>query len=165
MEWSKSQLGSIIFLPKQINISESLDEVLALVELSAQKKKITIENSILTEEIVFADKHVLSSVLRNLISNALKFTNQGGKIKLSAFQSDNFLTISVKDNGVGISEENIEELFKIDQGYSTKGTEKESGTGLGLILCKELISQSNGKISVKSTLGKGSDFQFTLPIS
>lgn len=165
LQWSKSQLGSMKFSPKQINIVESIDEVLTLIELIAQKKNLIINNSISTKEFVFVDKHVLSSVLRNLISNALKFTNQGGKIELSAFKSGNYITISVKDNGIGISEENIEKLFKIDQGYSTKGTEKESGTGLGLILCKELISKSKGDITVKSTLGKGSDFQFTLPIS
>lgn len=165
LQWSKSQLGNMKFSPKQINIFESVYEALTLNELLAQNKNIIIENFISKEKTAFVDKHVLSSVLRNLISNALKFTNQGGKIELSTFQKGNSITISVKDNGTGISEENIEKLFKIDEGYSTRGTEKESGTGLGLILCKELISKSNGNISVKSTFGKGSDFQITLPIS
>ncbi|MDA3954464.1 MAG: tetratricopeptide repeat protein [Bacteroidales bacterium] len=165
LEWSKSQLGSMNLLPKKINLFESVDEVLELIELIAQKKNIKIVSLISKEDIAYADKHMISSVIRNLISNALKFTNHGGKIELSSITSENSITISVKDNGKGISEENLKKLFKIDQSYSTKGTENESGTGLGLILCKELITQSNGDISVKSTLGKGSDFQFTLPVS
>jgi len=164
LQWSKSQLGSIIISPKPINIYDSIDDVLSLLGISAQKKNIKIESSIVKDTIVFADKHVVSTVLRNLISNALKFTNKGGEIKISSVTSNNKITISVKDNGNGISEKNLEKLFRIDQGYSTKGTENESGTGLGLILCKDLISRSNGEILVESTLGRGSNFQFTLPI-
>ncbi len=131
---------------------------------SAQKKNIKVVCSVAKDTTVFADKHVVSTVLRNLISNALKFTNQGGIIKISSVISNNKITVSVEDNGKGISEENLEKLFRIDQSYSTKGTENETGTGLGLILCKDLITQSNGEIFVESTLGKGSIFKFTLPI-
>ncbi|HAF29201.1 MAG TPA: hypothetical protein DCG75_09160 [Bacteroidales bacterium] len=165
LQWSKSQLGSIKLSPTQINLYEAVDDVLSLLNISIQKKNIRIENSILKGTIVFADKHVVSTVLRNLISNALKFTDQNGEIKISSVTSNNKITISVKDNGKGISEENIDKLFRIDQEYSTKGTENESGTGLGLILCKELIGQSNGELFVESTLGKGSNFKFVLPIS
>ncbi len=165
LQWSKSQLGSIKLSPTQINLFESVDDVLSLLKIPIQKKNIKIENSIINGTTVFADKHVVSTVLRNLISNALKFTDQNGEINISSVTSNNKITISVKDNGKGISEENIDKLFRIDQEYSTKGTENESGTGLGLILCKELIVQSNGEIFVESTLGKGSNFQFVLPKS
>ena len=164
LQWSQSQLGSMKLSPKPINLYDSVDDVLSLIGISAQKKNIKVESSIAKDATVFADKHVVSTVLRNLISNAIKFTNQGGEIKISSVTSNNKITVSVKDNGKGISEENLEKLFRIDQGYSTKGTENESGTGLGLILCKDLILQSNGEIFVESTLGKGSNFQFTLPI-
>ena len=165
LQWSKSQLGSIKLSPRPINLYDSIDDVLSLLGISAQKKNVKIESSIEKDAVVFADKHVVSTILRNLISNALKFTNQGGEIKISSVVSNNKITVSIEDNGKGISEENLEKLFRIDQGYSTKGTENESGTGLGLILCKDLISQSNGEIFVESTLGKGSNFQFVLPIS
>ena len=164
LQWSKSQLGSIKLSPKPIVLYDSVDDVLSLFGISAQKKNIKVENLIVKDITVFADKHVVSTVLRNLLSNALKFTNQGGIIKISSVISNNKITVSVEDNGKGISEENLEKLFRIDQSYSTKGTENETGTGLGLILCKDLITQSNGEIFVESTLGKGSIFKFTLPI-
>ncbi|MCD4834779.1 MAG: tetratricopeptide repeat-containing sensor histidine kinase [Bacteroidales bacterium] len=164
LQWSQSQLGSMKLSPKPINVYDSIDDVLSIFGIAAQKKNIKVESSIAKDATVFADKHVVSTVLRNLISNAIKFTNQGGEIKISSVISNNKIIVSVEDNGKGISEENLEKLFRIDQGYSTKGTENESGTGLGLILCRDLISQSNGELFVESTLGKGSNFKFTLPI-
>ncbi len=164
LQWSKSQLRSIKFNPRSINVYDSADDVLSLFNSSANNKNIIIDNSVHKDTYVFADKHVISTVLRNLISNAIKFTHKGGEIKITSVTSNNYVTISVKDNGEGIREENIDKLFRIDQSYSTKGTENESGTGLGLILCKELITQSNGEIFVKSQYGKGSEFKFTLPI-
>ena len=165
LQWAKTQLGNTKLSPKNINIYESLNDILDLFNLTALNKNINIINLIEKDTYAFVDKHVASSVFSNLISNAIKFTNQGGEIKISCKESNNRLTISVLDNGNGISEENVNKLFRIDQNYSTKGTENESGTGLGLILCKELITQSNGEIYVESTLGKGSNFQFVLPLS
>ena len=165
LQWAKTQLGSLKLSPGNVNVYDSLDDVLSLLNPTAKNKNINIINLIGKNTYAFADKHVVSSVFRNLISNAIKFTNQGGEIKISSKELNNRLTISVLDNGNGISKENINKLFRIDQDYSTKGTENESGTGLGLILCKELIIQSNGEIYVESTLGKGSDFQFVLPLS
>ena len=165
LQWAKTQLGNTKLSPKNVNLYESLNDTLDLFNLTALNKNIKIINTIEKDTYAFVDKHVVSSVFSNLISNAIKFTNQGGEIKVSCKESNNRLTISVLDNGNGISEENINKLFRIDQNYSTKGTEDESGTGLGLILCKELITQSNGEIYVESTLGKGSNFQFVLPIS
>ncbi|MCK5028555.1 MAG: tetratricopeptide repeat protein [Bacteroidales bacterium] len=164
LQWAKSQLGSINVSPKDINLYESLDDILSLLKIPAEKKKITITNQVKEKTVIFADKHIVSTLLRNLISNAVKFTNIGGEIIISSEVVNKEVVISVKDNGKGISEENIKKLFKIDQEFSTKGTENESGTGLGLILCKELITQSNGKIFVESVLGKGSNFKFTLPV-
>jgi len=164
LQWAKSQLGNINVTPTDINLYESLDDILSLLKISIEKKKITITNLIPEDNVIFADKHVVSTLLRNLISNAIKFTNIGGEVIISSEIVNKEIVISVKDNGKGISEEDIQKLFKIDQEFSTKGTENESGTGLGLILCKELITQSNGEIFVESILGKGSNFKFTLPI-
>jgi signal transduction histidine kinase len=103
------------------------------------------------------------TVLRNLITNAIKFTKPNGTIIVSSERDDNWIKIKVADNGVGISEENIQKLFRIDSNYSTKGTAEESGTGLGLILCKELVEKQGGKIYVTSKKDSGSTFSFTLP--
>jgi signal transduction histidine kinase len=106
---------------------------------------------------------MINTVLRNLISNAIKFTNSGYAIKLSAEIKENYIEISVSDSGIGISEETIEKLFKKETHYTTYGTQNEKGTGLGLMLCKEFIEKHQGKIWVVSQLGKGSTFYFTLP--
>ena len=164
LQWSKSQLGSIKLSPVETNLYESIDDALSLLNISIAKKNITIENTVEKNTSFLVDKHVISTVLRNLINNAVKFTDKGGEIKISSEIEDDNIVISVQDNGRGISKENIEKLFRIDQEHSTKGTENESGSGLGLILCKELIRQSGGSIFVESTLGKGSTFKFSLPL-
>jgi len=105
---------------------------------------------------------MINTVLRNLISNAIKFTHPGGKIIVSAEEIQNEIKVSVSDNGVGIPKNSIEKLFRIDENYSTPGTQKEKGTGLGLILCKDFIEKHGGKIWVESDEGKGSTFSFTL---
>lgn len=163
LQWAKTQLGSINLNPKNINVHNALLDVLELINLSAKTKNINIYSSIDKETFVFADKHVIKVLFSNLINNAIKFTNPGGEIQISAESDEESVTISVKDNGKGISEEDIQKLFKIDKSFSTKGTDNESGTGLGLILCKELIKESNGEIFVESTLGIGSTFYFKLP--
>lgn len=162
LQWAKSQLGSIKLSPVKMNLNDSVEDVISLFSILIEKKNIRIKNQIDPDLHVLADKHVISTVLRNIISNAIKFTNMGGWIILSASIENKKVRISVQDNGKGIKDEDIEKLFRIDQSYSTKGTENESGTGLGLILCKELINQSGGDIIVESTLGKGSKFEFTL---
>ena len=165
LQWAKTQLGSMNLNPKNISIYNSLLDVLELTNLTAKSKNIKINNNIDQHTYVWADKHVVNVVFSNLINNAIKFTNVGGEINISSTSDEDCITISVKDTGNGISEDNIDKLFKIDQSFSTKGTDNESGTGLGLILCKELITESNGEIFVISKLGKGSNFSFKLPVS
>ncbi|MGE5457061.1 MAG: sensor histidine kinase [Methanococcaceae archaeon] len=112
---------------------------------------------------ITADKQMLHSILHNLISNAIKFTNLDGTVKIKAREENNLLEISVQDNGVGISNEKLNNMFHVDKNISTKGTNQEKGTGLGLHLCKEFVEKHDGRIWVKSELGKGSEFCFTIP--
>jgi signal transduction histidine kinase len=114
---------------------------------------------------VFADIDMLKTVLRNLVSNAIKFTNNDGAINIGAEENSGNVTISVSDNGIGIAHDELKKLFDISEVLTTKDTEGETGTGLGLLLCKEFVEKHQGKIWVDSEVGKGSDFRFTLPIS
>jgi len=164
LEWSRSQTGSMDFSPKRIDIVELIYEVSDLLNYSALKKSINISKELPQNATVLADKAMISTILRNLISNAIKFTNQGGKIIISAEQKQDELLVTINDNGVGIKKADFEKLFRIDESYSTKGTQNEQGTGIGLILCKEFISKHNGKIWIESELGKGSTFYFTIPL-
>ncbi len=107
---------------------------------------------------------MILTVLRNLISNAIKFTNESGKVTIGYKLMDNTVELYVKDNGVGMNKQQIEKLFKIEENVSTPGTNKEKGTGLGLILCKEFVEKHKGRIWVESEEGKGSTFSFTLPV-
>jgi signal transduction histidine kinase len=113
--------------------------------------------------LVFADKAMINTVLRNIISNAIKFTHPNGQIVISAEKRPDELIISISDNGIGIKKEAIGKLFRIDENQTTLGTQNEKGTGLGLIICKEFIEKHGGKIWVESAVGKGSTFYFTLP--
>ena len=101
--------------------------------------------------------------MRNIVANAIKFTNKGGKVEISSMQKKDHILISIKDNGIGMSEANLKKLFKIEEAYSTEGTNNEKGTGLGLILCKEFIKNHKGEIAAKSKLGKGTTFNITIP--
>ncbi len=144
------------------------NEVTKVIEpftLSANQKSISITNCIDNNIKIFSDKDLLDLVLRNLLSNAIKFTNKNGSIEISCNTKYRKVEISVEDNGVGISKENIDKIFRIDVPHSTEGTAKEKGTGLGLILCKEIIEKNGCKIWVESEEGKGSKFTFTLPVS
>lgn len=165
LEWSRSQTGKMEFSPEYVEIVALINEVATLITDSALQKAISISKELPPSTFIFADKAMISTILRNLISNAVKFTNLGGKIIVSAKQEQDQLLVSVCDNGVGIKKETISKLFRIDENHSTYGTLNETGTGLGLILCKEFVEKHNGKIWVESTPGKGSTFFFTIPIS
>ncbi len=165
LTWSRSQSGGIQYSPEKLHLKILLIETIYNQEGQANKKNIKIIETINEEELIFVDKNMIETVLRNLISNAIKFTQKNGKIVILSKRqpNSNFLEISVTDTGVGISKGKIDNLFRIDKNTSTKGTAKETGTGLGLILCKEFVEQHNGKIWVESEEGKGSRFTFSIP--
>jgi signal transduction histidine kinase len=165
LEWSRSQTGRMVFKPEILMILPLINQATELLKASAQEKSITISAQLPENITVFADQAMIGTILRNLISNAIKFTYNSGKINISAEQTEEELMVSVRDNGVGIKPEDIEKLFRIDENRSTLGTQNEKGTGLGLILCKEFIEKHGGKIWVESTVGKGSNFYFTIPNS
>jgi PAS domain S-box-containing protein len=165
MDWSRSQTGRIEFNPEYLELLDLVNEITMLFDDIAGQKTIVIKKELSANTIVFADKAMLSTVFRNLISNSIKFTMPGGEILISAVEKRNELIISVQDSGIGIPDDRIGKLFNIDENYSTPGTHKERGTGLGLILCKEFVDKHGGKIKVESKLGQGSHFTFTIPIN
>jgi signal transduction histidine kinase len=129
----------------------------------ASQKGIELINNVDNDISVFADKNTLNLVIRNLISNGIKFTNQMGLIKVSAILKNNFVVVTFEDNGVGIPQDIIDKLFRIETHYSTEGTSKESGTGLGLLLCREIVHKFGGNIWVESELNIGSRFFISIP--
>jgi signal transduction histidine kinase len=164
MEWSKAQTGRLAFDPEEFELNELILESEDLFSGAILQKKIRLTNTIPGSTVVLADKNMIRTVLRNLISNAIKFSQVEGVIELSVVGKPSEFVVSVADNGVGISKETLSKLFRIDENHSTLGTQQEKGTGLGLILCKELIEKHSGKIWGESEPGKGSTFYFTLPI-
>ena len=163
LEWSRSQTGLVKFSPEYVEIGILIDEVVNLFDDMAQQKSIELSIELPSKVIAFSDKDMISTILRNLISNALKFTNPGGKIIISAERKPDEILFSVADNGVGMKKDALGKMFRIDVGSSTKGTNNESGTGLGLILCKEFVEKHGGKIWAESEYGKGSTFFFSIP--
>jgi len=161
--WSRSQTGKIKFNPECIELVSLINEVVELLNDSAQYKSISISKKMPPSISVFADKAMIGTILRNLISNGIKFTNSGGEILIDTEQKEDKIIVSVVDNGVGIKNEVIGKLFHIEHGYSTVGTKNETGTGLGLLLCKEFIDMHGGTIWVESEVGKGSTFNFSIP--
>lgn len=164
LDWANSHRGYMVFSPEPLSLKEVALEITENQLEFAIKKNIALVNNVTDDEMILADRNMLISILRNLISNAIKFTPRKGEIVLSAVKKDAFLEVSVKDNGMGMSEKIRNDLFRIDVNQSTKGTEDEKGTGLGLILCKEFVQKHGGKIWVESKLGKGSTFKFTIPL-
>jgi signal transduction histidine kinase len=164
LNWAKSQTGKIRFHPKKIIFSDIITDVLNLERSIAKAKDITLNQYIPKYIEVYADENMLKIIVRNLISNAIKFTNKGGLISISAMIKKDFAEIVITDNGIGISKKKCRQLFAISSNKSTQGTENEKGSGLGLILCKEFIKKIGGRIWVESEEGKGSNFKFTLPI-
>jgi signal transduction histidine kinase len=163
--WARTQQDKITFEPQKLNLADICKNILEILNPSANTKNITINYSIPDIVTVFADIDMLSTVLRNLVSNGIKFTKNGGVININAEQDSENITISVSDNGIGIKSENISKLFNISQVFTTKGTAKETGTGLGLLICKDFVEKHGGKLWVESEVRKGSNFRFTLPIN
>lgn len=165
LTWSKSQSGSLVYEPNLLNIYETFEDVYELLNPSAVKKLITLEVISPKNLQIMADQNMMRTIIRNLISNAIKFTRPSGKIILSAELETNHLLIQVKDNGIGMNNITMSKLWNKSTPYTTKGTENEAGTGLGLLLCKEMVELHGGKIWVESELGNGTSFCFTIPLS
>jgi signal transduction histidine kinase len=164
LEWAKIQQGLIPFEPKTIKLLSIVDEcMLTMLEIS-KNKGIELTYDFPENISVFADKYIIQTVIRNLVSNALKFTPRGGKVSLSAKNSGNkCVEISIRDTGIGMSPKMVENLFRLDVRTNRKGTENEPSSGLGLMLCKEFIERHGGKLWIESEDGKGSVFYFTIP--
>jgi signal transduction histidine kinase/uncharacterized protein HemY len=163
LEWSRMEQGLIPFDPKENILLPVVNECVATLEASANKKEITIQTEIPEEIKVFADNHILHAVIRNILSNAVKFTPKGGKIIIEGKEDDKSTTISIKDSGIGMDAKILENLFQLDVKTNRKGTDDEPSSGLGLILCKEFIEKHCGKIWVESEENKGSTFYFSFP--
>ncbi|MEN8193509.1 MAG: tetratricopeptide repeat-containing sensor histidine kinase [Bacteroidota bacterium] len=163
LTWASIQIGKIEISKENFEIKDIVDEVHELLRENLNKKNITFTNEIEKNIAVYADKNMVSSVIRNLIHNAIKFTNESGNVTTYTDSSNGITSISVQDNGVGIPEDNMEKLFEIGNKVSTYGTANESGAGLGLILSKEFIDKNSGTIVVKSDVNKGTTFTINLP--
>lgn len=163
LQWSRIQTGRMEFKPEKIDLYEAIHETVNLIIGNAVKKNIDIVTEVALGSYVLADRNMLNSVLQNITSNAVKFTYPGGKIKLSAVDKNGIFELNITDSGMGIKPADLSKLFRIDVHHTTTGTGNEKGTGLGLILCKELIERNRGTIRVESEYQKGSSFIFTLP--
>jgi signal transduction histidine kinase len=162
--WANNQSGSLKFNSEKVELIQQVSETMLLLEIQAFNKEIKILNKIENSVYLNADKNMLNTILRNLISNAIKFTNIKGEIQVLSAIRKGFVEVTIKDNGVGMSVEDQENLFTIDVKTSNMGTANEQGSGFGLVLCKDFVEKHGGKIWVVSKLNEGSEFKFTLPI-
>src|SRR5664280_373109 len=164
LEWSRLRRGGLAFDPEILNLREKVTDCIDVLTETAKKKKVDIVISIAEETDAYVDNHMFESIVRNLVSNAIKFTNVGGKISVEAISNNNhFIEMKVSDSGIGMSPELKSKLFLLSEKTSRPGTNGEMSTGLGLLLCKEFIEKHGGKIWVESEVGKGSSFYFTIP--
>ncbi|OQY03467.1 MAG: hypothetical protein B6I20_04940 [Bacteroidetes bacterium 4572_117] len=163
LKWSKSQTGKMEITPERLDLNDLVEETVTLLNSQALNKNIKIRNKVPKNIFAFADLNMTLTVLRNLISNAIKFTNSKGKVSVFGERNKKQIKIIVTDNGVGIDASDIKKILRIDIKHSTSGTVGERGTGLGIILCKEFIEKNNGEFVIESKPGIGSKFSFTLP--
>jgi len=164
LDWARSQTGQMKLHREKLSLAAVFREVREIAKVSAQAKAVALNSGILEDLEVFADANLLKTILRNLVSNAVKFTESGGEIHISAKIKDGDVAVTVADTGVGMSEETVKGLFSLETNKSRKGTQSENGSGLGLLLCHELVKKHGGEIRVASQLGEGSQFSFTLPL-
>lgn len=164
LEWSRLQRDKIDFNPERLDLTEVLEGVVTLLKPNADKKKIKLIVNSTPDIFIKADKFMLNSIIQNLLSNAIKFTPKGGTVKIETSVIGSKVEISVIDTGVGLTPEDIHKVFRIDTTFSTKGTENEQGTGLGLIICKEMIERHSGEIAVSSAPGKGTEIKFSVAL-
>ncbi|MCF8242010.1 MAG: PAS domain-containing sensor histidine kinase [Melioribacteraceae bacterium] len=165
LEWSRLQTGRREYEPEVFALRDLTQQIIELFEHNANSKNIKVSLDIGIDVKVFADRPMIHTVLRNLVSNALKFTNELGLIIISAYERDGNVVVQIKDDGVGMSTEDLKRIFRIDVHHTSIGTGKEKGTGLGLILCKEIVEKNGGKIWVDSKKDSGTTFSFSLPVS
>jgi len=160
LEWSRSQMDRIVIKNEKINLFAFVNFSIDLIKNQAVIKKIETVNNVQPDIYIYSDKNLLSTVLRNLITNAIKFSYPNSEVIIDARENDEICEISVTDFGIGIAKENIDKLFTLENKFSTKGTAKERGSGLGLIICKDFIEKIGGKLFIESEYGKGSKFYF-----
>lgn len=165
LEWASIQRGQIPLEPTEINLSQLIQGTLSLLADKALEKKLTLTTKMPAEVWVYADENLLDTVLRNLTSNALKFTPSGGQVTIAAYPKANFVEVTVSDTGVGMPADVQANLFQPGKNRSTLGTAKEQGTGLGLVLCKEMVEKNRGNIWVESVIDQGTTFYFTIPMA
>ncbi|MBN2174148.1 MAG: HAMP domain-containing histidine kinase [Bacteroidales bacterium] len=162
--WTRMNKHHIQYNPRKISIDHVMRENLTLLKSMAAEKNIVIETNIDEELAAYADEYMVTTVMRNLIYNAIKFTREKGKIVITAVEKVNYIEVKIRDNGVGIPESIIGKIFRSDVYYKTRGTSKETGAGIGLVLCKDFIEKNGGKIMVESIVSQGTTFHFTLPV-
>ena len=159
------QTGRIEFHPAPLNAFSISENTLLLLSSNAEQKNIRIINKLEKETIVYADENMMQSIFNNLVTNAIKFTNRNGQITITSSKMDDMIRFAIKDNGVGMDENQKSMLFEMNKSFTTPGTTNEKGSGLGMILCKDFIEKHGGEIWVESNAGKGSEFFFTVPAS
>lgn len=163
LEWARSQTDHINIEPVEIDLKSIISEIIDLQQLHANNKQIILKNEISDDISVLADRNMITTVIRNIASNAIKYTKQGGSITFKSSSGKKGINISISDTGIGMPEEKLKDLFQLDKVSSTAGTEGETGTGLGLIVCYDFMHKNNGSIDVSSQPGKGTTFTLTLP--
>jgi signal transduction histidine kinase len=168
LQWAQMQQGRMEYRPVEFELKKVAEQTINLLAENAAGKEINLQSTVAEEAMVYADEYMLDTIIRNLTSNALKFTSKGGQVTISAEPNDSspgFAEVSVSDTGVGISKEDLDKLFKLEVHYTTEGTAKEKGTGLGLIICQEMIELNGGQVWVESELGQGTSVRFTVPLA
>jgi len=163
LNWARTQIGKFVFNPKNQSLDKILKEVTKLNKNNAKIKNIKLSYRLSEDINIYADYDMMEIILRNLISNAIKFTHKNGEVTINTEQDKDNVIISVSDTGVGMDQEKLQRIFDISKKTSTAGTENEKGTGLGLVLCKDFVEKHGGKIWVESEIGKGSKFIFSIP--
>ena len=165
LDWSRSQTGLLKINSERINLRELINDNLSTLQLTAANKEIKMTNLVNQDIIVFADKNMINTILRNILGNALKFTYKSGEVIVRTALTSDEVIVSVKDDGIGILKEKIDTLFRIEVKNSMPGTENEQGTGLGLKLSKEFAEKLGGRIWVNSSENEGSEFSFSIPLN
>jgi len=163
LTWSNSQRGRIEYSPVKFNLTRLIEVNINLHQVPAEKKGVVLASTVEEELFAYGDREMINTVVRNLINNAVKFSNKGGTVELGILSRSEFFEVVVSDQGIGISDENVQKIFRIDQKFKSPGTSGETGTGLGLVLCMDFVEKNGGEIWCKTREGSGSSFYFTIP--